>query len=81
MAEEDLDRMSVLLSSIRHPNILPIHESFLWDSNQYLVVVTEHCCEANLGDLVESSSINLEELMADVAEGLQYLHNEKRTLL
>ena len=59
----------------KHPNILKAREFFFFKKEQYLIIVLEYCPDGNLSNFIgKLDPAKCKEFMAQVAEGLVYLH-------
>lgn len=64
-----------------HPNILKAREFFFYKKEQFLIIVLEYCPDGSLSNFIGKVNPNqCREIMKQIAEGLVYLHDEKKTL-
>lgn len=67
------------LGSIKHPNLLPIHDVII-DNLRQLVVVEEHCPEGNIGKCLGNLAQPVVTLIEQLVLGIDYLHTHKRMM-
>ena len=67
-----------LLALMEHPNILWAREFFYYQQERYFVIITEFCNNGGLDNHIGSlDPPRTLSIMKGIAEGLQYLHQEK----
>lgn len=73
--KENIRDEGILLTSMKHENLLWAREFFYFDKEKYFIIITDYCPDGSLdlkiGNLHEASVI---KIMAGIANGLRYLH-------
>jgi serine/threonine protein kinase len=77
----DAKKEAQMYISFDHPNILKAREFFFYQKEQFLVIILDYCPDGNLSNLIgKLNQKQCREIMKQIAQGLAYLHDEKKTL-
>ena len=71
---EEIERETILLRSLSHPNILRVHECFIWE--QYLAIVEKYASKFSYEDYEGDEY----KIAVEVTSGLLYLHDTKHIM-